>query len=371
MKNKKEACDVASPESTTTSESHYPTRNRSEYKNGYRTAIGIDTIGLIASDFRVAETAELQVRKKSNSGTGETENRPLYRLGAGGQVVVGTRSYGNLGEISVTIYGPEALSIQVTLPRVLKPNNRAPVDTSFRLRMSLKVVEKRLQEFGITTELSEADITRLDITRNVHTTGRLPDYQPVLSRCSFPRTEVRKYADGGHHWTNGSRGLLLYAKGAKEDTDPLVQRLEYRLTKKRSVKAQIGTASLRGILEDFDSIRRAYRSAVDELLPDLHDVEEASPTSLRSGVLAMIDAARKQTKHAHSKTLQALGLRFLQERGAEEDFLRALKEDSGRMAVSRYRRTLDELVPMADLLSEEERSGTDMLRELRTKLLAE
>jgi hypothetical protein len=84
----------------------------------------------------------------------------------------------------------------------------------------------------------------------------------------------------------------------------------------------------------------------------------------------MIDRAKEMTNVAHSKTLQALGLQYLQERDAEEDFLRALEEDSGRMAVSRYRETFDELAPIADLLSDAERSGTEMLRELRAKLLA-
>lgn len=352
------------------SESHYYIGNDECYENEYPTAIGIDTIRLIATEYRVSETAELEIRQATNAGTGEMTDRPLYCLEGDGTVVEGKRAFANLQDISATIYGPEALCVETTLPKVLGPNNRAPVNTSIRLRMSLKEVQKRLQQFGIMVNLTSADITRLDICRNIHTTGRLPDYQPVLSRCSFPQTELRRYEDGGYYWENGSRELIVYAKGAKEGTDPLVQRLEYRLIKKRSVEAQIGTASIREILQNLDPIRRAYRSAVDKLLPDLHHVEDESPTSLRGGVLAMITAAQKRSNFAYSKTLQALGLRFLQDRGSEEDFLTALEEDAGRVAVSRYRKTFDELAPIADLLSEEERSGTEMLRELRTKLLA-
>lgn len=351
------------------SESHYPIRNNHGYENEYPTAIGIDTIGIIASDYQVSETAEVEVRRASNAGTGETTDRPLYRLGGDGRLIKGIRAYANIQNISVTIYGPEALYVETTLPRVLGPNNCAPVSTSFRLRMSLKAVQRRLQKFGITTDLICADITRLDICRNVHTSGKLPDYEPMLRRCSFPQTEVRRYEDGGYYWTNGSRELLIYAKGEEQGTAPLVQRLEYRLTQKRSVEAQIGTPSLRGLLADFDAVRRAYGLAVDKLLPDLHHLEDESPMSLRGGVLEMITAAKKQTSHAHSKTLQALGLQYLQERGAEDDFLSALEEEAGRMAASRYRDTFDKLAPIADLLSEEERTATDMLGELRRKLL--
>lgn len=348
-------------------ESHYYNCNTDRY--GYSTSIGIDTVGFVVSEFRISEGAELQVRQKSNAATGETGDHPLYCLGGGGPVIVGSRAFINCGPISVTVYDPDCMHVEASLPNVLGQNNRQPVDTSHRFEMALKAIQERLKTLGIEADLVGADITRLDICRNVRTDDRLPDYEPVLQRCSFPRTELRRYEDGGYHWTNGSRQINFYGKGAKEGTDPQVQRLEYRLTKKRSVGAQIDVKSVARLLENFGAVRQAYRSAVDDLLPDVESVQEASTTSLRGTILMIMEEARKRTSCPHSMTLKALGVRYLQEQGAQDDFLRALQEDADRMAASRYRNTIDELTPLADLLSGGGRTATEMLLELRKRLL--
>jgi hypothetical protein len=346
--------------------SHNTSRNTERYS----TDIGVDTIGFLATDFKVVENTELQVRTATNAGTGETSDGPLYRLGEEETVVEGIRAFANLDEISVTVHGPQSLYVQATLPRLLAETNRSPVATKARFLEAIEKAKKQLRQFGIKANLLEADITRLDICRNVHTVGRLPDYEKLLRRCFFPRTDERHYEDGGYYWTNDSRELLLYGKGAKEDTNPHVQRLEYRLTRKRSVEAQVGAVSVSDLLNEFGAVRQAYRSAVDKLLPNVDGGNDLPPTSLRAGLSTVLNEAQKTSNSPYSQTLQVLGIRYLLDQDALEEFLDALEDRAGRMTVSRYRDRVDDLTPLADLLSEKERTTTDMLDELRGKLLA-
>jgi len=331
--------------------------------------IGVDTINLKIADFDVDEGAELERRRSTNTGTGETDDRFLYRLGPNGAPVKGLRAFANLEDLSVTIRGVEDLSIQATFPKLIREDNIVPVHTADEFEAAMEEMYDRLEQFGIRANVASGRITRLDICRNIQTKMRLPEYAPALRRCSFPRTERQEYEDGGFRWSNGSRELLFYAKGQKQGGDPHLQRLEYRLKRLRTVRSQVGVETAAGLKGKLDEARKAYRHAVRQLIPEVEGDVDHDSKPLRVAIAEVMDELDGRCGQPYSEALQAVGLHFLQEKGAEEAFLDNVAARAGSSTEHRYRKGFDRMRRYADLLTGKERTLSGLLHELRTKLL--
>jgi hypothetical protein len=146
--------------------------------------------------------------------------------------------------------------------------------------------------------------------------------------------------------------------------------LEYRLRRKRCVQGATGIEKLEDLFSDLSSIRNAFHTAVRKLLPEEIERPEADAEGMQQVITAAFEALEERGKRAHVQTLQALGLRYLQETDSLDSFFNAVREHGSRMAESRYRDKYESLTPITDLFSEHDRTRVDMLEELRSKLLA-
>lgn len=337
----------------------------------YNSPIGIDTVRLSVQRFTIGADTPLTVCSSDKTSTGETDDGPLYRIGGDGPLVEGVRAYLNVDDVRITIRGPELLSVSASLPKLLRSKNLHPVVSAEELTRALDVIEETLAEQGIAADLRDATIARLDVCRNFRTEDPLTDYAPLLRRMTFPRTKRREYEDGGIWWKNKTRQLQVYAKGLELGTkDDRLQRMEYRLIRGQGVRHHVGVSTVSDLVGSFENARDAFRSAAKKLLPEETAVPEVRVECPESSIQTVLDALDGLSSRPHSDLLKALGAQYLQDAGAVESFLVALRERSGRMTENRYRKKFEELAPIGDLFSSDEWTGTEMIEELRAKLLA-
>lgn len=338
-------------------------------EDGYISSIGIDDIQLLITDFEVDSSAQLRTNSAVDIGTGETHDRPLFQPNGEGPPVEGTKAYANPGPIGITIRGVDALFVDVSLPSLLDGDNLVPVDTKLRLETAIAVLHEKLRVFGITADIPNAKICRLDVFRDVQTENPLIDYQVPLGSLEFPYMERQRYGDGGYRWHNKSRQILLYPKGETMGENNRVQRLEYRVTRTRRLRDQMYIETVSELQDAFNRVRIAFRKAVRTLFPEEPMEVSSPPTCTRDAIASALDVLEEKSGSPHSDALQALGVRYLQKRESVDSFLEAIEEHGSRMAAHRYRGKIEKLSPLADLVCNQETTRSDMLSELRSKFL--
>ncbi len=333
------------------------------------TPIGIDTITLMPKDWTVSETAHLRVSELTDFSTGEVDHVPLLVL-EDGRIVKAGKATHNSEKFQVTIKGIQELYLQANLPKMFGPDNLRPVDTAIKFYRAIERLESKLSEIGINADLMSSKICRIDICRNIVTESPLIDYREVFQELTFPRMKPFRQEGKNPGWKNGTRQLLVYDKGAESNlpTDRL-QRFEYRLMKARGVRAHLGRKTPTELAKHFGAVSETFQAAVKKLIPNQPPKSSETARLTQGGIEAALEALSDSGRQI-SDTLYAIALQYLRCRGDVGSFDEAIREQKGRQAARRYRKKFDKLSPVADLLSENERTATEMKRELRTKLLA-
>lgn len=347
--------------------------NTASNSSHYNSSIGVDTVKIMQPDFIVDSSAPLKRKTSVDTNTGETTDGPLYQEDGDGRVIEGTKAYippSVSAPAKVTIWGIDSLWIEVSLPKLLSENNTQPIDTGRRVQLAMRALDELLRQHGITADLNKGRIMRLDVCRNIWTEGSTTDYRSVVSRLQFPRMEGVAFDDnGGYMWKNGSRQVVFYGKGNEQGTYEKLQRLEYRFLRNQSLREQAGIDTVTDLQEQFPKLYGAYREAVSTLFPDDEGEVEADPSCTQDALEAALEALDEESGSPLSDLLKALGVQQLRESGDIDAFLEAIEKYSNRQSVSRYSNTIEELAPIADVLSGKGRSERKMLEELRSKFL--
>lgn len=243
-------------------------------KNTNVSPIGIDSVRLHVDDFSVEDTAEFTIYEQSDHSTGEIQSVPLW-TDSEGTVITGNRATLNTSYFQATVRSVDFLSVQASLPKLLHGNNVRPVSTPADVRHALNALEDRLAERGIDCSLSGRPLGRVDICRNVRTETPIEDLKPLLKHLDAPYLEPRDNGHEGVKWTSlqggrsSDRELTFYSKSKETGLpDPHVQRLEYRLQRKRTVQSKLGDCTTDDLCESFTAVRPAFREIVKELFPD-------------------------------------------------------------------------------------------------------
>ena len=339
------------------------TRNAADYISPVSFA-GIDTVHLRIIAFQIADNNALKVHTEIDSTTGQTKGYPLYSTSHG--VVEGTKAFFNHpgGLFRITIRAHGEAYVNVSLPKVLYGENSKEINTLDQLHRALSALESLLMEVGMWADLQDPDatVTRLDLARTVTLPDKVPVYTDVIRSLNYPRTEATNYKSGAR-WSNGSRQLSLYDKGKeKGEGDSKECRLEYRMTKGRTVEGTVGTKRVQDVLQPstFSHLSEVYVDATGKLL-SADTLPDVSPTS--EGIEAVVEAL-KDTRAGYKKALIAVALaRF--STAEREAFFQAVKTHFNRQTAYRVKQQLENLRCYADLFSASTRTHSDLYAELK------
>lgn len=331
---------------------------------------GVDTIHLLSDHFTVASNSSLTVTTNTDPSTGETNQHPLWREGPN-TVVEGGRAYCNTDLAQVTVYSMDALSVQASLPKLLRTDNRAEITNQQELGRALSALERWLvSRVGIRTNMHQAKVTRLDIACTTELPRKVREYEPVLRHVSFPRATRKRYEGTGYNWGNASRELVFYDKGREQgDGDSCDARLEYRLKRSQSVNDHAPRLSTTdSLLQHMDSLEEIYHDAASDLLDteaaDDHTAAQVTGSGFKALLRSLAD-----THGSANRAALAILLHKMDEDELEELYasMRELEDEGvlSRNTTRRFRKKVEKHMPYTDALSGREASVSELMQELR------
>lgn len=352
----------------------------------YISPIGIDTIRLRLYDFEIADHSRFQVRIVYDGQSGQLRGRLPWAFPWGGALV--TRAVQNSNRVRLTIehdpWRGRVAVVECSLPRVRSGSHNFHTLTKAETKRALHSVNAALAFMGLSADLWTANLSRIDICRNVETAGPLPLYWPVFETRDGKRIRNKKdYGGTGFLWKNLCRELAVYDKIAQlsagghsvEGLPCNVARFEYRLMSAKSVRRALGAASLSRLWKDYGAIGECFREAFADSLFRADLPGPFSRTGLAGdperAYFQAVYGSRWVSRHETARGREAI----IAERGGIEEAARfqAGSGPKNRMRLSRYRRNMQRAVSE---LRDARRfcSGqpllVDLERELKAKVLA-
>jgi hypothetical protein len=362
--------------------------------------IGIDTVRIHVDDFTVDNTAGFRIVENSDYSTGETESIPLWEA-SDGTVITGDKAVLNTPVFQVTVRGIHFMSVQASLPKLLRDDNLRPAATPGQVEKALTTLNRQLEERGIHCRLSSKPLGRIDICRNVCTDTPLADLEPFLKRLDAPYLGPRDNGHDGVKWVSlqgggsSEREVTFYSKSEGADLpDPNIQRLEYRLQRKRAVQSKLGTCTTDDLCQSLSGVRSTFRGIVQELFPDSNGGNSGDGSSGGAATPASSDNTSGDSSPITSSDIRDLLRKIRSEHGdnchalsrAVWPLLLAIHPDPDHIADAveraaasedgpsggkyQVRRKIREARVQAQELSDDLRTSGERLRALRAKLLS-
>lgn len=236
--------------------------------------IGLDTVKIRVEDFSIASWSDIEPHQKYVYSTGETEGTPLWKE-PNGDVVMGDKATLNTDLTQITVLGVDYMAVQSSLPKVLRQDNNIPASSPENISVALNKLESHLEEQGINCTLKDCPLDRVDVCRNVRTDTPISDFKESLRNLELPYLSSRDTGFEGMKWdskqsgSSSQREITFYNKSSEAGLEmPNIQRLEYRLQRRRAVKSQIGELSTADLCQDLTWMRDAFRDVVEELFPE-------------------------------------------------------------------------------------------------------
>lgn len=248
----------------------------------------IDTLKLSLVEYEISENPQLTLEHSpTNLETGSRTS--VYRLFmAGGRVVEGLKAYHNAENFNLTIKPLSSLQpqivgcyLQFSLPKLANGTNYYPI-TEQAAKRALRGLEGDLREIGVSTNLDNAVLSRVDSFRNVLASETYATYHPVLSALKGKRMAQRDYGTT-FLWSNTQQELCVYDKLAemaarKHKTAGLAPntiRFEHRLLKARKVRDTLSMATAGDLLSDLAHVETTFKANLEKQLfsKSVSDVE--------------------------------------------------------------------------------------------------
>jgi hypothetical protein len=236
---------------------------------------GIDTLHLSLQGFEISRGALLEVQPSTfNAATKKKRgDYPLWT--ADGETVTGARAYLNSEHWNVTVQprgehaplSPVCL-VSFSAGKLVTGSNYEPADFA-TVKAASKQLESELRDAGIETNIERAKLTRLDACRNLSMDEPFKAYHPALKIIRVTRTENFDYGttylikNGVHQTCFYDKRVEMKRKKRKLDGLPAnCLRVERRLMTGRKIRDVLGFGTVGELLEGFEQVALAYKSAL-------------------------------------------------------------------------------------------------------------
>lgn len=294
----------------------------------------IDTLRLNLTDCEIKRSCPLSVQPGIlDYSTGKIHNENDLFIDTTGKIIRGSKAYLNDDKFNLTInptveseindYGQNKLKlkrfkridekiqkdiwdynsdtdqvkgifVQTSLPRLLSETNLKTL-TFDEQKTALKILEAKLKEYGIKTNILNAGLSRVDTFTNLKTDYSFFAYSNLFSLMECSRMKSVGYADESFLWKNGNQQLAVYDKileirkknPESKLKDKNVMRLENRLLKKRSVQSKLKFLTVSELYNNFDEVKNYHKKEIEKKIfrYDLDEIEMMTETDLKQKFL--------------------------------------------------------------------------------------
>ena len=137
----------------------------------------------------------------------------------------------------------------------------------------MKILEDRLKQNGIRTNIYNSNLSRLDTFTNIPTDHIFFSYSNLFSLMECSRMKAIDWGGESFLWKNGQQELMIYDKikemkvknpKAKIRTKINVMRLENRLLKKRKIESSLKFKTLGELYKNYDELKHFHKIEVEK-----------------------------------------------------------------------------------------------------------
>lgn len=309
--------------------------------------VGYDSMALNLEQFDVAPVNDLEIGLGSfRNGQQITGNTVLYKNANGAQR--GSKAIYNAPNFNLTIkpspQGVVYAIVTFSVPKVATSSNYTPADEP-TLKEALKILQSDLTSIGIKTNVQNAALKRVDVTKNIVVDENIRSYLQLVK--SLPC----KFKDEWDYGStlllkNGQQQICIYDKLVEmaykkinADGLPSTLRFEQRFKTRAKVNNYLGMKYVKDIVGNLDYVEQRYKDSMESNIfkLDTFDFKSTSTEKHRAEMEAMKPKHKSLLQH----TLMRLGYESLENK---EVFLEIFNEvANNKVAKCRAKKLFHEL----------------------------
>lgn len=346
----------------------------------------LDTVHLQLNDYSIAEGNTLTVQPAPFiASTGEKVSEfPLFRDTSGRQYR-GSRAYLNVPDRFQLTLAPftkveagVSCFVQFSVPKVHYGNNYYSVGEEGSQAV-FSTIEKELWQAGIHTDITEANLCRLDTFKNIEPEEPFQSYAPVLSLLKMRRGVDRAYPEG-YLLKNTQQQFCIYDKISemkKRKVDithypAQTMRFEHRCMNKGKVEKIFGFSSVSALFSG--GYQKVKVKQIEQWQNNLFSQSIEEVMALGSRV---IEEEMKYFKQKYERNwfdwfLKSYGIRYLAQVAGVDTVKMALQNiEAEKTMIWRAERTLEQAKKEIDFIKQVEGSNKtlgSLYLELREKV---
>lgn len=245
----------------------------------------IDTLKIRLGETNIKSKNDLIHVPPSHQGGLVFNDFDLYKTQTG-KIVSGSKAYYNSDYFNLNLkpFPPELkkdhvlnadISVQLSLPKYNsllnnKPAlNLNPVDQDEQVKI-FRDLNERLFKIGITTDISDASLSRLDTFTNISLDHSYLNYADIFKTYHLPRKVSYTYASETFLFKNNQGEICVYDKNLDIknkvgiDLQSNTLRIENRIFKKKNIFNRCNIFNLNELVQNQDSIKQDYFNIIGE-----------------------------------------------------------------------------------------------------------
>jgi hypothetical protein len=233
----------------------------------------IDTVKIDLEGFEVRADSALTVNPAPwRASTGESQGDCELWQG-----VRGRSAYLNapLWNLDVKPLGGKVRAmVHFSIPRIVNGESNVEPATATQAHEAFQRVESELDSAGISARVSDANLSRVDLFRNVRTDYPFREYRPLFRILEAQRMkDNRAYSDTGVSWGNTQQQITAYDK-VQEVREKLgvrlaevnLARFELRMMNKRKIWTTAGLLNVGDVEKEWDRQSELYNGYMGQTL---------------------------------------------------------------------------------------------------------
>lgn len=279
-----------------------------------------DKFKIHTREFTVRSNPKLSLgNAKVDLETGERgQEYPLWKTG--NQTTLGLNAFKNTKNCSYDIT-PYGLFIEFNPSKFGRENNISTANQN-QLQIAMKQINVELNEIGISTNINNNEVSRLDLTKDINTNFSVSHYIPVFE--NIPRATTmrdRKYPSG-FLIENTQREYCIYDKlqqiqdvmkinPSQLGLDNPIMRLENRLLNKKVVQSKTGLKNLIDFIskDNYNHCKEVYNNSIESDIFSIdktyHNISGIDTNTLTGSFSVLLNKA-KTTTNKHFGTNRAI-----------------------------------------------------------------
>lgn len=180
--------------------------------------------------------------------------------------------------------------LQTSLPRLLSETNIKTLSKEDS-KKAIDILNSQLKSVGIKTNLSNANLSRLDTFTNISTDFSFFTYTSLFSLMNCSRMKAIGYGDESYLWKNKQQELMIYDKvkeiktkrpDAKIRMDKNIMRFENRLLRKRKILSSLRFNTVGEMFNSYDDLKDFHKKEIEKKVfkYSIDEIESMTETEL-------------------------------------------------------------------------------------------